>query len=108
MSTNPLRNEILRYQGVSINTVKGLSVFGIQCICNKTTLMKTAQNMVDLSFVDDETFFTCMSFTNDRAENVFYTVYLSPSGKFIEKSSCPDSSILCKHMFIVSRTHAIP
>ncbi|KAI7860095.1 hypothetical protein BDC45DRAFT_169198 [Circinella umbellata] len=37
-----LRDEILKYQGASFETAKGLSVFSIQCICDKITLMKTS------------------------------------------------------------------
>ncbi|KAG1140089.1 hypothetical protein G6F38_009376 [Rhizopus arrhizus] len=39
---NSLRNEILMYQDASIETVKGLSAFGIQCICDKIILLKTS------------------------------------------------------------------
>ncbi|KAG1319112.1 hypothetical protein G6F62_012008 [Rhizopus arrhizus] len=39
---NSLRNEILKYQDASIETAKGLSAFGIQCICDKITLIKTS------------------------------------------------------------------
>ncbi|KAI9005467.1 hypothetical protein CLU79DRAFT_806723 [Phycomyces nitens] len=42
MTTNSLRTEILKYQDASIETVKGLSVFGIQCIRDKITLIKTS------------------------------------------------------------------
>lgn len=42
MSVNSLRNEILKFQDASFNTAKKLSVFSIQCICNKITLMKTS------------------------------------------------------------------
>jgi hypothetical protein len=33
---------------------------------------------------------------------------LDTSGQYIEKCSCPDNSALCKHIFLVSRTHSIP
>lgn len=42
MTTNSLRDEILKYQDASLETVKGLSVFGIQCIRDKLTLIKTS------------------------------------------------------------------
>lgn len=41
MPTNSLRDEILKYQDASFDTAEGLSVFSIQCICNKITLLKT-------------------------------------------------------------------
>jgi hypothetical protein len=41
MTNNSLRDEILKYQDASFDTAKGLSVFSIQCICDKITLMKT-------------------------------------------------------------------
>ncbi|CAO3700431.1 unnamed protein product [Rhizopus stolonifer] len=42
LTTNSLRNEILKYQDASIETAKGLTAFGIQCICDKITLIKTS------------------------------------------------------------------
>lgn len=42
MTNNSLRDEILKYQDASFDTAKGLSVFSIQCICDKITLMKTS------------------------------------------------------------------
>ncbi|KAG0938477.1 hypothetical protein G6F57_006685 [Rhizopus arrhizus] len=39
---NSLRNEILKYQDANIETAKSLSAFGIQCICDKITLLKTS------------------------------------------------------------------
>lgn len=42
MATNSLRNKILKHQDASIETAKGLSVCGIQCICDKITLIKTS------------------------------------------------------------------
>lgn len=41
LTTNSLRNEILQYQDASIVTAKRLTAFGIQCICDKITLIKT-------------------------------------------------------------------
>lgn len=40
--TNSLRNEILKYQSASIETAKTVTTFGIQCICDKITLIKTS------------------------------------------------------------------
>lgn len=42
MTTNALRNEILKYQDASIETAKGLAAFGLQCICDRITLIKTS------------------------------------------------------------------
>ncbi|KAI9344459.1 hypothetical protein BD770DRAFT_397580 [Pilaira anomala] len=42
LMTNSLRSEILRYQNASISTIANLAVFGVQCICDKITLMKTS------------------------------------------------------------------
>ncbi|KAG2191728.1 hypothetical protein INT47_004167 [Mucor saturninus] len=42
LTTDSLRNEILQYQDASIETAKRLSAFGIQCICDKITLIKTS------------------------------------------------------------------
>ncbi|KAI8063989.1 hypothetical protein BDF21DRAFT_446209 [Thamnidium elegans] len=42
MTSNSLRDEILKYQDASFDTAKGLSVFSLQCICGKITLMKTS------------------------------------------------------------------
>ncbi|KAG2191729.1 hypothetical protein INT47_004168 [Mucor saturninus] len=42
LTTDSLRNEILQYQDASIETAKLLSAFGIQCICDKITLIKTS------------------------------------------------------------------
>lgn len=42
MTTNSLRNEILKYQAASIETAIGLSASGIQCIRDKIMLIKTS------------------------------------------------------------------
>ncbi|KAG1471357.1 hypothetical protein G6F56_002170 [Rhizopus delemar] len=42
LTTNSLRNEILKYQDASIETAKSLTAFGIQCICDKIALIKTS------------------------------------------------------------------
>lgn len=92
--------------------------------------LNEAQSMVNTIIVNDETVsclhywsnlyeywkktkylhqvYTCCSFTSPRIDNVLYTVTLDPSGTFIANCSCLDNSPLCKHMFLVSRTHSIP
>ncbi|KAI9253568.1 hypothetical protein BY458DRAFT_559025 [Sporodiniella umbellata] len=40
MTSNSLRNEILKYQNVSSDTAKNLASYGIQFICDKITLTK--------------------------------------------------------------------
>lgn len=40
MATSSLRSGILKYPNASIETAKGLAVFGVQCICDKITLTK--------------------------------------------------------------------
>ncbi|KAL7334314.1 hypothetical protein PS15p_203098 [Mucor circinelloides] len=40
MTSNSLRNEILKYQNASFETAKNLASYGIQCICDKITLTK--------------------------------------------------------------------
>ncbi|CEP07792.1 hypothetical protein [Parasitella parasitica] len=40
MTSNSLRNEILKYQNASFETAKNLACYGIQCICDKITLTK--------------------------------------------------------------------
>ena len=42
MTTNSLRQQLLQYQNASFEAAKGLSVFSVQCICDKITLMKTS------------------------------------------------------------------
>lgn len=40
MTSNSLRNEILKYQTASFTTATDLASYGIQCICDKITLTK--------------------------------------------------------------------
>ncbi|PHZ11723.1 uncharacterized protein RHIMIDRAFT_238389 [Rhizopus microsporus ATCC 52813] len=42
IKTNSLRKEIPKYQGAAVETAKGLAAFGIQCICDKITLIKSS------------------------------------------------------------------
>ncbi|KAG2210573.1 hypothetical protein INT47_002515 [Mucor saturninus] len=42
MASNSLRDEILKYQDASFDTAKNLSVYSIQCIRDKITLIKTS------------------------------------------------------------------
>ena len=47
----------------------------------------------------------CCSFTT---KNLVYNLSLDDSSSFIQSCNCPDRSGICKHMFLLSRTHAIP
>lgn len=40
MTSNSLRNEILKYQNASFETAKNLASYGIQCICDKIIFTK--------------------------------------------------------------------
>ncbi|CAO3645158.1 unnamed protein product [Mucor hiemalis] len=67
--------------------------------------LSVAQSMVTLSLENDGSTFFCRSFTD---EDTLYKVELDGHQKFIEKCNCPDMTYLCKHIFLVSRTQAIP
>ncbi|GAA5817185.1 hypothetical protein MFLAVUS_010727 [Mucor flavus] len=57
---------------------------------------------------NDQMIYHCCPFTKDIIEDVSYVVTLDTSREFIEKYSCPDPPYSCKHIFLVSRAHAIP
>lgn len=39
MMTDSLRNELIKYQGANFTTAQELTTFGIQCICDRITLI---------------------------------------------------------------------
>ncbi|CEG79835.1 hypothetical protein RMATCC62417_14251 [Rhizopus microsporus] len=67
--------------------------------------LSVAQSMIAMSLANDRVTSFCRSFTE---EDVEYKVTLDRSQEFIKRCSYPDMSYLCKHIFFVSRTQAIP
>jgi hypothetical protein len=49
--------------------------------------------------------FSCRSFEDS---NVYYNVTIDETCNYIKSYDCPHRVTICKHMFLVSRTHYIP